>query len=599
MNLIGKKVKHSIFGEGVIISQTETRISVNFSTSATDKTFIFPLCFQSHLQLLDNTAVSEIKVKIEEAERLEREKAYQEAAKAHEEYMQKENHSSHHNGVIVPQMFPSVSSFCDQYQKALAAEIAYLQTTGGERQRIFDGRLIEGKIGHYIYSFEADSELNYPDGAQITLWTGTTSISANIIGCEDFTVIIALSISLGNEVTSIEFSAEPWRLIFSLSERLNTIKGAFKSPIVQALVCDGFKNIQYGKSIVKGQDNACEAALENPITFIWGPPGTGKTETLAKIALKHIALHHRVLMLSYSNVSVDGAILRVYKLDSNKRAGKLVRYGYPRDKDLMQHDFLTSYNLAIHNHPDLLKERMQLIAERKKLSRTSLRYVEIDRRLTQIRGKLDAEEKAAVHNASFVATTVAKAVTDKELYDDHFDAVIFDEASMAYIPQIIFSASLAVNNFICIGDFAQLPPIVQNSSESIMNADIFQYCGITKAVEEGNGHKWLCLLDIQYRMHPAIASFASMNMYHSLLRSADKMEGKRYDIVSSAPLPKQAIGLADISGMMSVCTQTADSSRVNPLSAFIAFDIEKPSEGSSDGKENFSGSVGRNGRRIP
>lgn len=94
-----------------------------------------------------------------------------------------------------------------------------------------------------------------------------------------------------------------------------------------------------------------------------------------------------------------------------------------------------------------------------------------------------------------------------------FDVVIFDEASMAYIPQIVFAASLAKKHFVCMGDFRQLPPIVQSSGTSPLNADIFQYCGITSAVDNGRNHKWLCMLDTQYRMHPCIADFASQMMY--------------------------------------------------------------------------------------
>lgn len=40
--------------------------------------------------------------------------------------------------------------------------------------------------------------------------------------------------------------------------------------------------------------------------------------------------------------------------------------------------------------------------------------------------------------AKFVATTVSKAVVDSAIRDNQFDVVIFDEASMAYIPQIAF-----------------------------------------------------------------------------------------------------------------------------------------------------------------
>ncbi|NLD47725.1 MAG: AAA family ATPase [Clostridiaceae bacterium] len=397
---------------------------------------------------------------------------------------------------------------------------------------------------------------------------------AIVVYCEDFTIVISSSENLGDSISVIEFSAEPWRLLNSLIDRLKKLKQN-PTPIVRALVCEGRKKVQCGKPINKGQDLALCMSTEQPVVFIWGPPGTGKTETLAKIALEHIMLKHRVLMLSYSNVSVDGAINRVFKKDIQNSPGKLVRYGYPRDKELLNHEYLTSYNLVLHNHPDLLRERTALIDERKHLSRISTRYVEIGVRLTKIKELLAEEEKRAVKNASFVATTVSKAVVDKTLYESEFDTVIFDEASMAYIPQIVFSAGLAKKHFICMGDFSQLPPIVQSDSSCSLNADIFQYCGIVDAVESGHGHSWLCMLDVQYRMHPDIASFSSKTMYRGLLKSGDNMAKKRKSIVDAPPFAGRALNLVDVSDMMSVCTKTADSSRINVLSAMIAMDIAK------------------------
>lgn len=54
--------------------------------------------------------------------------------------------------------------------------------------------------------------------------------------------------------------------------------------------------------------------------------------------------------------------------------GKLVRYGYPRDKELIKEEASTSYDKAIMNHPELQKEYHDLIEERKKVSHTSKRY---------------------------------------------------------------------------------------------------------------------------------------------------------------------------------------------------------------------------------
>ena len=313
--------------------------------------------------------------------------------------------------------------------------------------------------------------------------------------------------------------------------------------------------------------------MSQPITFIWGPPGTGKTETLAKIALQHMEAGKRVLMLSYSNVSVDGAILRVFSKSAKCKPGSMVRYGYPRDKELLRHPFLTTYNLVLSEHPELVEERNRLAEERKHTPRASTRYVEAGARLVQIRKQLQSKEKTAVGNAQFVATTVSKAIADSTLYDDRFDTVIFDEASMAYIPQIVFSAGLAEKHFVCMGDFSQLPPIVQGGDSALLSADIFQFCGITDAVQAGYGHKWLCMLDTQYRMHPVIAAFSSKIMYRGLLKTAPEIQAARQSIVMRKPLPGKAIGLVDLSGMMSVCQKTADQSRINVLSALISMGL--------------------------
>ena len=78
-----------------------------------------------------------------------------------------------------------------------------------------------------------------------------------------------------------------------------------------------------------------------------------------------------------------------------------------------------------------------------------------------------------------------------------------------------------------MGDFCQLPPIVQSDDTCSLNADIFKYCGIVDAVSSGYGHQWLCMLDTQYRMHPDIAAFSSSRMYHGLLKSGIGMADKR------------------------------------------------------------------------
>lgn len=575
MNLIGKKVHHNTYGAGIIKAQDASYVSVEFMTEAEIKKFVYPSCFKTFLKLADTEAAAQMEETVKSHEEQEQKKKQRaaEETQVRPPVKRAQDSGPETAKTVEVRTFPSVEEFCEEYKRALTAEVLYLKTNGGKRQRIFDGKRVEIKNGLYIYTFEADNELVYPEGTQISIWIGQDSLPGRVLGCEDFTIVIAVSTNLGEEVPALEISAEAWHLLDALIERLD---GMVRKPseLVRTLVCDGRKLIDYSnRELTIGQQNAVRMSQNQPITFVWGPPGTGKTQTLANIALAHIKKGNRVLMLSYSNVSVDGAMMRVHQMAPNAEPGVLVRYGYARRKDLLAHAFLTSYNLAIYHHPDLMEERRRLLAEREKVSRDSRRYVQIGRRLTEIKTALAYEEKAAVGKAMFAATTVSKAVADRAVWNSSFDVVIFDEASMAYIPQIVFSASLAKKHFICMGDFRQLPPIVQSSSTSLLNADIFQYCGITAAVDRGRNHKWLCMLNTQYRMHPAISDFASRTMYGGLLHSAEEMEQGRRDIVNQRPIGGHAIAFADLSGMMSVCTKTGDHSRVNVLSAMMAFSL--------------------------
>ena len=569
MDLTGKRVHHRSFGDGVITEQKKTTIVVTFRDGA--KMFSYPGCFQTYLKILDTDLkedVQEVVSQHEHAETAERKQRINELQTSISSNRRQEKDKS-----VQIKPFASVADFCQAYRMALSAEISFIRMTGGKHILLQEGKRIGRDNGQFVYLLESEDELNYPEGTPVTIWKGQSQISGKILNCEAFSVYLISELDLGAEVEMLNISAEACYLLQSVSERLMDLS-LEPSEIAQDLICNGLKEIDYRNSdIAKGQETAVRMSLEQPITFVWGPPGTGKTQTLAKIAWAHIDKGERVLMLSYSNVSVDGAILRVTSLKNDVFPGQLVRYGFPKDKRISEHPYLSSYNLAINNYPDLLKRRTQLQAEKKRLEKNDPKLIQVEKELNEIRRELRAAESQCVRNAKFVATTVSKAIVDKEIRNGAFDVVIFDEASMATIPQIAYAAKLARKNFVCMGDFRQLPPIVQSSKESPLNADIFQYCGITQAVDQGSNHKWLCLLDTQYRMHPEIADFAGRSIYNGLLKSANGMTEKREKTVMAEPFAGHAIEFVDLSGTMSTCIKSSDDSHANVLSAFVTFSL--------------------------
>ncbi|MBR5566081.1 MAG: AAA family ATPase [Roseburia sp.] len=465
----------------------------------------------------------------------------------------------------------SFDNFKRDFHFAINNEITYLKATGGKKYKIIDGEKLPTKSGEYLYAFDTDTDLHFPDGTAVKLWFLDNIVPGYVISCEDFSILIRTVEYIGDSVESVDMTCEQWALLEALMERLEEMEPSTDSLAYQ-IACNGRRQITKWQGIKSGQNLAFHRATSEGITFIWGPPGTGKTETLANIALEHIKSGRRVLMLSYSNVSVDGALLRVAK-KADLPDGKIIRYGYPRTKELLESKTLTSYQFVLHRNPEKATEYHELTERKRKLKRKDPERVEINKKLNKIREYLLEEEKVLIQNSAFVATTVSKATVDKAIYNQRFDVVIFDEASMAYVPQIVFAASIAKKYFVCLGDFRQLPAIVQNNAEERLTRDIFEYTGITDAVENDQGHEWLVMLDLQYRMHQDIADFVSEHMYHGKLKTSERIAESREEIAKCHPCPDSAMSLIDLSGMYSVCTKTKDGSRINIMSALMCLRV--------------------------
>ena len=111
-------------------------------------------------------------------------------------------------------------------------------------------------------------------------------------------------------------------------------------------------------------------------------------------------------MLSYSNVSVDGALLRVAnKLDFS--AGSVIRYGYPRMKELLESETLSSYQFVLHKNAEKTAEYQALNEKKKRLKKKSKERLEINKKLNNIREYLLEEEQKVIQQAVFEAPTVS------------------------------------------------------------------------------------------------------------------------------------------------------------------------------------------------
>ena len=475
------------------------------------------------------------------------------------------------------------SSDIKEYSDALRREIHFLKLGKGKKYKIVNGiKLNKSDKGIYTYSFEMETELHLPDDAPVVVETvGGLRAVGTVLSCEDFQMILLLDRDLTDKVSSAHLMVEPWKLLEALDKRMNSL-----NPNINKLA---IKIMEEGPdlstdtdiaSVPKGQP-AVERKLEiDDIVTVWGPPGTGKTYTMAKIAKKYIAQNKSVLIVSHSNVSVDGVIKKVVEmLDTDMQSyledGKILRFGYVRDDELAQNPYATSFNYTLSKCDSYARQLDHLTAKRDELraknSMKSKEYDEVEHKIKELRSEIRKEERRYVQRAQVIGTTISRATVDPMFEERQFDLVMFDEVSMAYVPQVIAAAALAKEKFMCVGDFRQLAPISQNPDAHVLQVDIFSYLQIVDGKGNMYWHPWLVMLNEQRRMTPAISEFPNKFIYNRLLKDHPSVLHKGDAVIKSEPLPGDALNLIDLAGTYCAADKNTDGSRFNILSAVISF----------------------------
>lgn len=479
----------------------------------------------------------------------------------------------------------------EQYKKALKEEKLFLMHEGGRKYKVTNGKLISSVKGVYSYIFDLETELYISDDAPVKISTGIATVSGNVLMCEDFQIIVQLESNIGDKIGSAVISVEPWKLLEAIENRLQSEIDIKESKIATKLFNDGpaMATNKPVDKIPKGQDAVIKKAITDPVCIVWGPPGTGKTHTMSEMVIRFLNDGKTVLIVSHSNVSVDGVVTKIGKLlrEKNQQAilesGKVLRYGYIRDEQLNKDQYMNSFyyaatkNRKLNKQLDALQEDYNQIRHTKGMDSQSI--IEVRKEISKIREQIREQEKCYVEKASVVATTISKVVVDKLFQDKKYDVVMFDEVSMAYVLQVVCAATFSKEHLICVGDFMQLAPIAQSKAKEILCQDIFSFLGINRCGKPYY-HPWLVMLDEQRRMHPKISAFVNKYVYSGMLKDHPSTLTSRDAIVTAELFGKEAINLIDMTGCYCAASKNVDNSRYNILSALISFAVAEKTKSS-------------------
>lgn len=503
-----------------------------------------------------------------------------------------------------------------EFHIALSDEISAAREQGGRKITIADGRYLGSRDRYFLYSFTTDSELKFPDDTPVDLELRGQKIRGYILSVHQFDLILGLEEHIGNEVASARLSTEPWFLLEELKKRLENVaantseENALIEQLLDRSTTGQTADVRAAErllasveretgrniSVNEYQRLAVGHVLRNPISFIWGPPGTGKTFTLGATVAALVADGKSVLVMSHSNVAVDVAMLSIARiLDYSQvyRDNRILRLGVYYHTELENYPELHIRGVVHRHNPQLVRELEALEEELRQLTRLSrkdslsmLRKGQIKHELEQVRGKIaplreklrQIEQEYAAH-AMVIGCTLSKASIDETIYQRKYDAVLIDEASMVYIPHCAFATSLAREHVAIFGDFRQLPPISQAASplaQRWLQRDIFEQAGIVDKVNNRHGDSRLVLLATQYRMHPRISAIPNKLFYGGRLLDGPNVEKATSTITRAEPFAGNAVTLCDFAylGCNNYHTpQALGYSRFNLISAIITVNI--------------------------
>ena len=282
------------------------------------------------------------------------------------------------------------------------------------------------------------------------------------------------------------------------------------------------------------QKQSIEKALRNDITYIWGPPGTGKSFTLARLLINLLNTNEKTIVCSIANVAVDGLLLKMIKvidvyfkksrIDLLTKS-KIIRLGYSQSekiREIPQIKLESQALVNISNQLQLVSDKISSINEEKSNSQDNKLRLISER--DKLKREYELEIKKLISDSNMIFLTSSKFIVEKSLHSIEYDNLIIDEGSMMSIPHLLSLGSNAKRRIIISGDFQQLSPIALSKSYNAkkwLHKDLFSLLG--KDENTIKKHPALIMLNQQRRSASEIAELINEPFYSNFLQTVPQL----------------------------------------------------------------------------
>jgi hypothetical protein len=215
-----------------------------------------------------------------------------------------------------------ISGLLAEFDKALEDEIKAVKTRGGDRILVVpkDGKFIGEIAGERVYQFNLERKILVVDETPAQIEIIGRNYRASIVRFLEFKLELRIIDFDGDRIPSARLKIDATYVLRKLKEALSLLSSDSRSV---SLALRAFNRIPQRCSVGKpvftligkkgegpdpSQARAIEICLGNEVSFVHGPPGTGKTRTLVNVVNDFANNGKKVLVSCHTNIACDNVI---------------------------------------------------------------------------------------------------------------------------------------------------------------------------------------------------------------------------------------------------------------------------------------------------
>lgn len=258
-----------------------------------------------------------------------------------------------------------------EFRDALEAEIDQIKRNGQTSILIYGGQKIRSCGQEWWYQFTIRYAPVIPVDTPCKLLIGQERFDVTVVSFDDFSITLATKNPLSDTIGKARLENGSTVLMERLIKCIENNAAVDNKVGGHMLPSDGSVysarrlftytsddiTVPDKNLLTEEQKQAIVSAISNDITYIWGPPGTGKTKVIGQIVYELNKRDRSVLIVSHTNTAVDGAIKQALKLIKDT---DLLRLGTSAETELKE--ILLDHRVSVLGRE--LYERKKILQQR-------------------------------------------------------------------------------------------------------------------------------------------------------------------------------------------------------------------------------------------